>query len=183
MGIKELEGKILSEADTEAADIEKASLKEAKEIEKDFKERASGERDRILSEARRNALLSRREILSEARLSAKAKVLECRRRLLDDLFEEAGEMVLSLPPGEKKRVYARLLGDAEVLGSDVVVCVSDADKKLVPRKYKTRRGEESGFGVVIESEDGARRIDNRLSPVLENIRSKLEPQLASILWG
>ena len=183
MGIKELEGKILSDADASVKEIEGACAREVAEIEARFRQQAEENEERILAAGRRRAELARKEIAGGARLTAKVKALECKKKLLDEFFADAGRKILELPDADKKRIIAKLSADASLAGKGAVIYVPEAFRKLAPKNVRAKAGDFPEFGVVIESADGSRRIDNRLPEVLAHIREQVGHELNRLLWG
>lgn len=182
MGLNELKQKILSDADGKIAQVKKEGDAEICEIRARYKTRLEEDEERILGQAGKKAELSRREIVGSARVEGKVSVLEAKRAFLDELFVEAEKRVLRLSDSCKRKVLVRLVSDAKELG-DCVVYASDSCISLVPKECTVKKGDFTDFGVVIESLDGAKKVDNRLPTALSVSRARIEHELNKILWG
>lgn len=182
MGLNELKQKILSDADTQIAQVKKEGDAEICEIRARFKTRFEEEEERILGQAEKKAELSRREIVGSAMLEGKVSVLEAKKAFLDELFVEAEKRVLLLSDSRKMKVLAHLVSDSKELG-DCVVYASDKYISLVPKECTVKKSDFTDFGVVIESLDGVKKVDNRLPTALSVSRARIEHELNRILWG
>lgn len=182
MSLSKLSENILAVAEADAEKIRLEASREACEIKKRYAAIGKGEAEAILSAAERKAELLLREVAGSARVNTRIDILEKKKMLLDGFFNEVAEKVYSLPDDSKKRLIVRLCLDAEKIPGKPVVYTHKETVKLVPNKYTVKTSSFKDFGVVIESQDGSMRIDNRLPKVLEKTRENFEHKLVKILW-
>ena len=103
------------------------------------------------------------------------------RRVLSDLAVEAvgalpgDAFVMALNPADAKDFGAALAGD-------VVEAVRAKSGRAVTVKAIDRPGLSDG-GVVVESADGAQRVDNSFAGRLRRLESELRFEVADVLFG
>lgn len=105
MGLADIEKRIIEEAEAEARKIKSRSAEETSRLEAEAKKTAEAQRRQILAEAGQKAEEEKKAILVPVRLAAKARLLEEKHRILEEVF--AG-----VPPEgrEKKEIQvAKLL--------------------------------------------------------------------------
>jgi vacuolar-type H+-ATPase subunit E/Vma4 len=86
MGLAEIEKKIIEESEAEARKIKSRAAEEASKIEEQAKAQAVEVHEKVLREARQKAAEEKTAILVPARLAAKAKLLQEKRNILDEVF-------------------------------------------------------------------------------------------------
>lgn len=86
MGIKEIENKIISEAEEKAAEINKSSDQAAAGIIEAALKKAAAIKERFLARGRELAEEEFRGIVVPARLEAKKLILEEKRKILDSVL-------------------------------------------------------------------------------------------------
>lgn len=91
MGIKEIEEKLLAEAQAKAGEIENASGAELEKLKKSREEQNRGTREKMLDAARMQAESVKRSILVPARIKAKKALLEAKQKILGGIYAEIGK--------------------------------------------------------------------------------------------
>ena len=86
MGLAEIEKRIIEESEAEARKIKSRAAEEASRIEEEARAQAGEVHEKVLREARQKAAEEKTAILVPARLAAKAKLLQEKRNLLDEVF-------------------------------------------------------------------------------------------------
>lgn len=86
MGLADIEKKIIEEAEAEARKVKDRTAEEAARIEAAAKKAAEAERRQIMDEARQKAEEEKKTILVPVRLAAKARLLQEKHRILEEVF-------------------------------------------------------------------------------------------------
>ena len=87
MTIKNIEDKIIEEAQAEALEIKKRAQAEASEISKQYSDKSKKEYDQLIKQAHKKADALKKSILVPARLDAKKELLKAKHEILDQLFQ------------------------------------------------------------------------------------------------
>lgn len=160
---------------------------------------AETERARILQEAdqkieriqkaeekeRQDALLRiRTQELSSAELEAKKIVLNKRKEILGQTFEEVLRELSSLPSRERSVLYKKILADGKsVIPRPKVYCPKgEADLLTGLRGASSLTEVDLEPGLIFESEDGTVRLDFRFQTILEGIWEKELKNVSNILF-
>ncbi|MBD3387736.1 MAG: hypothetical protein GF416_01695 [Candidatus Altiarchaeales archaeon] len=184
MGYRELEDRIKKEYQRELDEINRNSESEAGKIRGEAESAAEAEKKRILDAGRRRAELEYRRIVGNARLEARRRVSEEKNSLSEKVISEAIEAVDGLTDSRKRQLLERLVKDASYLPGKPVVKVEKAYAKMVKGKdVKVVEEDIGGLGVLIESEDGKIKVDNRLANVVGRAKTRLKPEVNRILFG
>lgn len=88
MGIKEIEEKLLEEAQAKAGEIESRAQTELEKLKTIHEEQKQNTKDKILNAARLQAESIQRGILAPARIEAKKALLEAKQRIIGGIYEE-----------------------------------------------------------------------------------------------
>ncbi len=86
MGLADIEKRIIEEAEAEARKIKNRAAEELSRIEAEAEKTAEEGRGQILAEARQKAEEEKKAILVPVRLAAKARLLEEKHRILEEVF-------------------------------------------------------------------------------------------------
>ncbi len=164
---------------SDEAEREKAAILRGAEEEVAKKKRL---RDRDLQEALRR--MERQEI-SSAELEAKRLVLNARKEALDALFEETLREIETMPASEKASLYRKILDGARGHVSNPKVVCPRGESGLIasyPGIAALTEG-DIGSGLLLESGDGAVRLDYRFSTILESVWDREMKSVSSTLFG
>ncbi len=186
MGYPELLRVLEDEAAREARDLRAAGEREAARIVEEADRAARAARDALLARERTEGDARRRAALEAAALERERSLLFERRRLLEDLRDEA---LRRLPAAATPELEARLL--AEILRE-----VGDGPFEVVVdpgREDATRAALAGRPGAVVrpaaaprggvEIVAGRRVLDNTLPSRLERAWPAVEAELAELLLG
>jgi len=196
--IETLSRAILKEAQVDAEELKEEAKTKADAIRQRAREDAEKEKKDILDRARQEADRLRSQSLASAQLKARTVQLEHREKLLDRVFQAAGE---KLPEIQKRSDYGQLV--ATLLREALIQLRVDkaevrADKKTrdllekgtlaeISRELKGQYtlGDtlEDGLGVFVEAAEGKLYYDNTLETRLKRLQSNLRASVHKILMG
>lgn len=184
MGYLELEANIRAKSKREAEELSSEYARGAAKIRSDSEASAQEARRRILNGAAKDAELRRRTIAGAARNEAMRRVGREKALIVDGVFEAAKEALSSLPAEKRAGLLNRLLADADAIDGPKIVRTGRGNGGLLkPRKDAAVVEEDvGGFGLIIESEDGSIRVDNRIGPLVERMKTSLKPGVGGILF-
>jgi len=196
--IEALERAILQEADGEAQQVLSEAQDEADHIRQDFRARSEREVGPIIQKAQRKAERSHSHLIATAQLEAQNLKLQRRESLLEQAFDKARERAASLThqAGYRQVVHRLVVEAIGHIGSDEVTIRADEHtRNLFDNQFVAELEQELGAqihigeplkrntGVVVETRDGHRRIDNTLETRLERMRGELRAPVYHILMG
>lgn len=176
MSLEQVKSDILNEAEQKSNQIVSEAEEEAEQIVSDAEE----ERDRIQQEAeeeieaRKESI--RKKALSNARMKARQLKLREKQEHLDDTFRQFREELEDMEEDERKTFIESCLERAEfevgkVRGSEEFEDVADTDFE-----------QEDIDGIVLESEDGERRMDFTFDRIVESYRENLRKEVSEVLF-
>jgi len=195
MNAEQVTGKILSDARGEAEKIlQQANEKKLTEqAELDESLARYNEQTQIL--ARKAAEDKKRQMLSEARMDIAKQYLAQKRKIIDEVFEQAGRKLAELPDEQYRQLMAKLMMDAVETGDEEIIVdknekrinhefVKQLNRKLGPGFKGNLRlsgqREDIGGGFILKR--GKVRTNASISVLLEQVRSELETEVAKKLF-
>ncbi len=130
-------------------------------------------------------------------------LLSEKRKIIDDVFKKAEQRLQAFTKDKAyPHMLERLVEEAALAagGGKLEILLNKADSqaklptKEIAKRVSSKLGEETGLvvsektidalgGVIVQSADGRKRIDNTLGSILERARRKLEPAITSILFS
>ena len=181
--------KIIEDAKASAQELLDKAQKKAEEILAQAKEEQKALRKAIRAQAKEAGEMEFERLLSAERINSKKDILAKKREILDNLFSEVMEELLS-----DKKTYKRWLVDViaasgvkegEIIPAKGDKVITKAFVDSVNKKAKSvlklsnTKGNFRG-GVVIRS--GTMEVNATLELALEIAREELEPEIAKMLW-
>ncbi|KUH32315.1 ATP synthase subunit E [Thermococcus celericrescens] len=190
------------EAEQKIQYILKQAQEEAEKIKAEARKRAEARADWILRKAKTQAEIERQRIVANARLEVRKKRLQVQEELIQEVITALRERLAELPDEE----YFPMLVDLAVqavgeLGSESVVVRSNertlkllserADEfrkalgERLGREIEVSLGEPVGTigGLVVETPDGAVRVNNTFEARIERFEGELRAEIAKALFG
>lgn len=179
IGLKELEAKIREDGENEIKKINAETKKETEVIERDIQKKVDEHMDKIRRDGKLEMEMVRRRIIADANTKVSELINLEKNRLVGKAFKEAENRILDLKDNEKIKILEDLSDEGKGSVKDPIV--------FVDKKYKgLLKGAESAnlndFGVVVMSKDKKVRIDNTMGSRLEQLKIKLKPRVASVLF-
>ncbi|CAD5243228.1 V-type ATP synthase subunit E [Thermococcus camini] len=190
------------EAEQKIQYILSEAQKEAEQIKEEARKRAEARAEWIMRKAQTQAEIERQRIVANARLEVRKKRLAVQEELIQEVITALRERLAELPDEE----YFPMLVDLAVqavgeLGSESVVVRSNertlkllserADEfrkslgERLGREIEVSLGEPVGTigGLVVETPDGAVRVDNTFEARIERFEGELRAEIAKALFG
>ncbi|NJE30223.1 V-type ATP synthase subunit E [Thermococcus sp. 18S1] len=190
------------EAEQKIQYILSEAQKEAEQIKEEARKRAEARAEWIMRKAQTQAEIEKQRIVANARLEVRKKRLAVQEELIQEVITALRERLAELPDEE----YFPMLVDLAVqavgeLGSESVVVRSNertlkllserADEfrkalgERLGREIEVSLGEPVGTigGLVVETPDGAVRVDNTFEARIERFEGELRAEIAKALFG
>jgi V/A-type H+-transporting ATPase subunit E len=125
----------------------------------------------------------RQQELSSAHLEVKRAILNARKELLDEAYENARDAIHKLPNGKNQKILAAIIKKNE--NNSAKIYSVKKDEAIIKKLTKlTYAGEVNGIGgVIIENEDGTEYLDFRFDTILKNVSEQSLKQVSLILFG
>lgn len=116
------------------------------------------------------------------KLTAKKVLLEKRKQVLEETFEEAKETIQNLPKAEKVKFLGMLFDRAKKECSVGKVYCAKQDVAMV-KGFASQVTEEAMIGgLVVENKEGTMRIDESFDAMLKDLKEKKLQEVAEILF-
>jgi V/A-type H+-transporting ATPase subunit E len=126
----------------------------------------------------------RRQELSSAELEAKKIVLNKRKDILNQTFEEMLKELSTMDSKEKSALYKKILADGKkvIHKPKVFIPKGEADLLAGLRGCESLTETEMGSGLILENEDGSVRLDYRFKTILESIWDRELKNISNALF-
>jgi V/A-type H+-transporting ATPase subunit E len=198
MTIKDINEKIISDAQIQADKIITQAEDKAKEIIKKGKEEADNIKNIILGKNNQEASLKKSKILTEANLEARKTILSEKQKIVEGAFNKALESILKLDDKDYHNFIKKLILD-NIEKGDETIFIASSDKNKISKDFiedinkkleaKDKKGElklSTSYlpikgGVIIGS--GKVRKNISLEFLLKKIREELEIQISKDLFN
>ncbi|NJE76789.1 V-type ATP synthase subunit E [Thermococcus sp. ES12] len=190
------------EAEQKIQYILSEAQKEAERIKEEARKRAEARAEWILRKAQTQAETEKQRIIANARLEVRKKRLEVQEGLIQEVITALRERLAELPEEEYFPMLIDLTVKAlEELGAESVVVRSNLktlkllESKLgefrktvaarLGRDVEISLGEPISTigGVLVETPDGAVRVDNTFEARIDRFESELRAEIAKALFG
>ncbi len=196
MGAEEVIEKILADAKAEAQKIkQQADNKEAAEQTK-LRQQLDEYNKQTQTLAEKRAGDEKLHILATARMDIAKQLLAEKRKILDEVFEQAQNQLKKLPDTEFRKLMTKLMLEAVETGDEEVIVdknetrindefISQINKQLGPDskgglKLSTER-QDLGVGFILKR--GRIKVNVSIEVLLNQARRELETKLAKELFG
>ena len=198
MTIKDINEKIISDAEIQADKIIAQAEDNANDIIKKGRKEAENIKKTILHNINQEASLKKSKILTEANLGVNKTILLEKQRIMEDVFGDALEHILKLNNKEYQNFIKKLVLD-NVEKGDETIFIGSSDKNRISEdfiedinkelKAKDKKGElklSTSYlpikgGIIIGS--GAIRKNISLELLLKNVREESETKISKILFN
>jgi V/A-type H+-transporting ATPase subunit E len=180
MGLEVVVKDVLVRGEEEANQIRQEGKDEANAIIASAENTASQIREEKRAQTIEQIQRRKNREISSANLEVKRAILNAKKELLDQVYEEAIESLASLPESEREKVFKKLLESQ----TDVARVFSNKqDESLVKRiSHLEFAGTiPCSGGIMLENEDGTVIRDLTFDTLLKDVREKSLKQLLEIL--
>ena len=191
MALKDIEEKIISDAEAEADTIISEAKVKAKEILKKADEEGRSFLEKLLSDAKVSASKEIERGVSLARLSARDKLLSLKTRLISEVFEDSIKALRNLSKSDYEAAVLKILALIGPLPAKVnVICAKGREKETEEVIKKTKPKTEFAFskktfdgaGGFILSTDEI-QINGSFEKLVEELKKENEPEIIRILFA
>jgi V/A-type H+-transporting ATPase subunit E len=168
------------EADLRIQEAEKERTKILQETDQKIEKMRKSE-EKELQDA---IVRMRRQELSSAELEAKKIVLNKRKDILNQTFEEMLKELSTMDSKEKSALYKKILADGKkvIHKPKVFIPKGEADLLAGLRGCESLTETEMGSGLILENEDGSVRLDYRFKTILESIWDRELKSISNTLF-
>ncbi len=183
MGLDAIVEEIRAKGKAEADRISGETYQEVSKIISDAQSQAAKIRTAKEEAVRKEIERLRQQEMSSAHLEVKRAMLNARKELLDEVYENAKEAIRNLPGEKNQKILKSIIGKNENNNTKIYSVKKDKAtiKKLTKLDYA---GEIDGIGgVVIENENGTEYLDFRFDTILKNVSEQSLKQVSDILFG
>jgi V/A-type H+-transporting ATPase subunit E len=164
--------KIGKETDLEISKIIADAQANAAKIKAAKQEAVKKEIDRLMQQE-----------LSSANLEVKKAILNARKEILDEVYENAKDEVRKLPPEKNQKILKSIIEKNDIKNGRIYSKKQETQtvKKLTKLEFA---GEIDCIGgVVIENADGTEVLDFKYDTILKNVSEQSLKQVSDILFG
>jgi len=178
-------GQILASAQQEADKLVKEAESERASILRQADEGIAAKKKVSDKELEQAVFRLRQQELSSAELEAKRVVLNQKKEVLDDTFQQTLRELNNLPPEERARLYNKIVSRAQAAIAHPKVYCPKGDGRLLAGVIGVRTIQETDMepGLVLESEDGTISLDYRFKTVLAGVWEKELKNVSHTLFG
>lgn len=193
MAIEDILKRIEAEAEAEAGRILAEAEGEAARIREEYGKRAERLGAALEEEARKRAGEERRRLVVSEQLELRKGTLGRKRELLDELYRAAWERIRELPEERYLALMKSLVLERAVTGREEIV-VPSGQRGLFTEGFVeelnaarpgagfTLAGEPGSFDRGVILREGRRVVDLTLPVLFEQVRDRMEPGIAAILF-
>lgn len=195
MNAQAITEKIIEEARATAADVLREAGEKIDRIRAEAEREAERKREAASSQADAQATQLRDRMLRMAELDQKKALLQVKREVIDEAFDDALARMRAMNDTQKKDFFERLLLAASEQGEQLVV--GRADRALFDATYMARLNaalqkagrpavelsDEVGEGGGFVLRRGGLAVSCTFESVLEEQRPRLEAEVAAALFG
>lgn len=180
MGMEKVREEVLAKAKKQAAQIIAEANRQSEDIMKAAEEKAEENKKRAMQETERQIAEMNTRELAAAELEAAKMMLNARKKLMEEAFEEAKSRLAKTPAPERRRHIKRLMEKAKQQIDVHKVLCAEKDINSV-EGYKSQPAGITG-GVIIENKDGTVRVDYSYEALMEKAKEKALKDVAKTLF-
>lgn len=185
MALDNVVSQILASAQQEADKLVKDAEGERSSILHQADESIAAKKKVSAKELEQAVLRLRQQELSSAELEAKRVVLNQKKEVLDDTFQQTLKELNALPADEKARLYNKIVSKGSAAIPHPKVYCPKGEGRLLAGAIGVRTIQETDMepGLVLESEDGSISLDYRFKTILEGVWEKELKNVSHTLFG
>lgn len=180
MGMEKVREEVLAKAKRQAAQIVAEANRESEAIMKSAEEKAEENKKRAMQESERRISEMNTRELAAAELEAAKMMLDAKKKLMEDAFEEAKSRLAKTPAQERRRHIKTLIEKAKQQTDIHKVLCAERDINSV-EGYKSQPTIITG-GIIIENKDGTVRVDYSYEALMEKAKEKALKDVANTLF-
>jgi V/A-type H+-transporting ATPase subunit E len=187
--------KILADANAEAEKIKKEADEKQAVEQKQFDEQLNKYKEETQVLAKKAAEDKKAHLLAAGRMDVAKEYLAEKRKIMDQIFQQAQKQLLNLPDEEYRALMTKLILDAVETGDEEVIIdsqetridqnfIKEINRKLGPGYHGSLRlaGEKQNIGGGFILKRGKIKNNTSLSVLLNQAQNELEIELAKKLF-
>jgi len=195
MDAQQVIGKILADANAEADKIKKEADEKQAAKQKQFDEQLNKYKEETQALATKAGEDKKAHLLASGRMDVAKEYLAEKRKIMDQIFQQAQKQLLSLPDKEYLALMTKLMLDAVETGDEEVVIdsqetridqnfIKEINRKLGPGYHGGLRlaDEKQNIGGGFILKRGKIKNNVSLSVILKQAQNELEIELAKKLF-
>jgi V/A-type H+-transporting ATPase subunit E len=193
MSIENILKRIEEETEASEREILKAAEAEAVGIRERYEKAAEKLRDELSGRAGKKADEEKRRLIVNEQLELKKALLAKKREILDEVYAEARKRAVDLSDSDYIELMKALVLAKAVTGTEEII-VPDERHELFDKEFLVSLNREhpgGGFSYAKERGDfewgvvlreGKRIVDLSLDVLFEQLKERVEPKIASVLF-
>jgi vacuolar-type H+-ATPase subunit E/Vma4 len=195
MPIEKIFDRINAEAEAAAGEVLTRAGEESAAVSKEYTGRASRLDAELKAYAEKKAGEAEKHLIVSEQLELRKSVLSRKREILESVYDEAKKKISALSPEESREVLKNMIISSAVTGDEEIVVapsqVGIFDEGFMVELRDGFKGNGSfrlaadkgdfAWGVVMR--EGRRTVDLSLDVVFKQLREKIEPRIAAMLFG
>jgi len=183
MGLDTVVNDIIDVAQKEAARINAETDAEVSRILDEARQAAKTIMGERLAKAEDDIKKMRRQELSSSNLKVKRAVLNARKEVLENVYQQAVGKIATLSPSKNEELLKAMIEKQQSNGTRIY---SNRDSEKIVKKLSSL--DYAGTidcmgGVVIENEDGTVRLDYTYDVIFKQVNEQSLKQISDILFG
>jgi V/A-type H+-transporting ATPase subunit E len=194
MSIEKIFERISSEADSAVEEILAGAREEAEKIKAEYASSAGQLAAKLGSYAERKGQEEEKHLIVSEQLLLRKKMLSEKRRILEKVYEDARQRIEKLPDEKYREIIAGMILARAVSGKEEIIVASGRQAgldegfvKSLNKEFKgggsfTLAGEPGDFSWGVVLREGKRVVDLSLDVVFEQLKEKIEPKIAGLLF-
>jgi V/A-type H+-transporting ATPase subunit E len=198
MALKDIVEKIIKDAEEEGREKVKEAEKKAAEILREAEKKSEELKKKIVEKAEKEAAEEKKRIIALARLEVRNKLLEKKKDLIEEVFQEASKRISSVSKDKYRNFLKKVILEAAESGEEEVI-LNERDRELVDAKFfeeinqeLQKNGKKGSLklsseareieGGVILKKNGL-EINASLETLLKELRSEKEKEILQKIIG
>lgn len=185
MALENVIEEILAKAERSKEEIINQAKEEAKKILDEAIDHASGHTKRFEDETRKLIDESERMEISSLNIHLHKMVLETKKDILDEVYNQFLEKLKNLDGEKRKELIGKLIEKArkELPDARFVYC-NEKDKKFISeiKNLEFKGVINCTGGVIVKNSDGRIRVDYTFDQIAENVKEMMLNEIAKRLF-
>lgn len=185
MGLEKVIDEILAAGEEQRKKIVAEAMEERRKMVAAAKAEADSQRKLREKQFEQRCEMNRQQAISSAELESKKRILQEQNALLAEAKSEVLKSLSSIDSQQRKRILEKLVKAAsKKLQKGVVHCKKEDEGLLmVPNGVKKMPDLQGAGGILVESEDGAYRIDLTFEVLLDDVWNKNVRKVYELVFG
>lgn len=195
MSIENILDRIGVDIENSIEEIREKTRAEVAAIAKEYAHRAEKLKSELEGKAHARAKEEERRLIVSEQLELRKTILAKKREILDELYRAAVKRLESISGEEFLELVQELITSNAVSGREEIIISSKQKKLFTPGFMKKLNGSYAGTGSFTVADDqgdfswgvvlreGKRAVDLSLEVLFEQLKEKIESQIAEVLFS